>query len=296
MTAERWSLVQYRETGSHSSHVGVLASGKVYRSPAALASMTLTDVVESWEELSPVLRALDVAGLEVVADAEIVAPLTYPRKVICTGANYYGHAQEMGTARPDPTSVPFFFLKAPTTTVVGPRDPVTLPDDASVDWEVELTAVIGRGGRNIDEATALEHVAGYTVANDLSARGLFPRKDAVLAPFGWDWVQHKSYDGFCPVGPGITPSWLVGDPQNLTLRLSVNGVVKQEASTSDMVISVARLVSAASRVMTLEPGDLVLTGTPAGVGMPHGTFLHPGDLVVAEVDGLGALENQMVGS
>jgi 2-keto-4-pentenoate hydratase/2-oxohepta-3-ene-1,7-dioic acid hydratase in catechol pathway len=292
--SERWSLVQFRENGSLTTRVGVLAEGKVHGVPAEASTLDLMDVIQRWDEIAPALRSMDVHALEAVPDAEVLAPLTYPRKVICAGANYYKHAEEMGTAPPDPTAVPFFFLKPPTTTVVGPHTDVVLPDDAQVDWEVELVAVIGRGGRHIDEASALDHVAGYTVANDLSARGLFPREDAVMAPFGWDWVQHKAHDGFCPVGPGITPSWLVADPQDLSLRLSVNGVVKQDSSTSDMVFGVARLISAASKVITLEAGDLILTGTPAGVGMPHGTFLNPGDVVVAEIDGLGVLENTMV--
>jgi 2-keto-4-pentenoate hydratase/2-oxohepta-3-ene-1,7-dioic acid hydratase in catechol pathway len=294
--SERWSLVQFRQSESSATRTGVLTGGKLHAPPEALATLELMDVMQRWDEFAPMLRSIDVNALQVVPDAEILAPLTYPRKVICAGANYYKHAEEMGTAAPDPTAVPFFFLKPPTTTVVGTRAEVVLPDDAQVDWEVELAAVIGRGGRHIDEAAALDHVAGYTVANDLSARGLFPREDAVMAPFSWDWVQHKAYDGFCPVGPGVTPSWLVPDPQDLPLRLSVNGVVKQDSSTSDMVFGVARLISAASQVITLEPGDLILTGTPAGVGMPRGTFLNPGDVVVAEIGGLGVLENTMVQS
>ncbi|MFX0574548.1 fumarylacetoacetate hydrolase family protein [Nocardia nepalensis] len=296
MSSQRWCLVQFVENNRVEPSIGVLADGKISRAPQSLSGRTLLEVVDRWEEFTPLLQNLQLSALEVAPDADLVAPLTYPRKILCAGANYYGHAQEMGTQRPDPDGEPFFFLKPPTTTVVSAHDDVRLPDNADVDWEAELAVVIGSGGRDIDERTALEHVAGYTVANDLSARGRFPRKDAVLPPFGWDWLQHKAFDGSCPLGPGIVPGWQIGDPHDLTLRLTVNGEIKQEASTADMVITVPRLIAAASRVLTLEPGDVILTGTPAGVGMPRKTFLHVGDLVVTEIDGIGRLENKMVAS
>ncbi|MGW4093506.1 fumarylacetoacetate hydrolase family protein [Nocardia sp. NPDC004750] len=294
MSSQQWCLVQFAGSNRAQPSVGVLADGEVGRAPEPLSGLTLLDVLDRWAEFTPLLQNFQPSALEVVPDVQLVAPLTYPRKVICAGANYYGHAEEMGTQRPDPDGEPFFFLKPPTTTVLGAHDDVRLPERADVDWEVELAVVIGAGGHDIDERAALDHVAGYTVANDLSARGLFPRKDAVLAPFGWDWFQHKAFDGSCPLGPGLVPSWQIGDPHDLTLRLTVNGEIKQEASTADMVITVPRLIAAASRVLTLEPGDVILTGTPAGVGLPRKTFLNAGDLVVSEIDGLGRLENRMV--
>lgn len=272
----------------------MLADGVVLRPPRQLQGLSALDLLDRWNDHSPLLQGLDVAGLEPVEGARLVAPITFPRKVLCAGANYFGHADEMGTARPDPDAEPFFFLKPPTTTVVAADADVALPNDADVDWEAELAVVIGTGGRDIPESAALDHVAGYTVANDLSARGQFPREDAVFPPFAWDWLKHKSFDGSCPLGPGIVPSWQVPDPQDLTLHLSVNGDIKQSASTSDMVISVARLIAGASRVLTLEAGDVILTGTPAGVGMPRRTFLSVGDVVVTEIDGIGRLTNTMV--
>lgn len=253
-------------------------------------------VLENWERVSPGLRALDPATLDPVPDAQVLAPLTYPRKVLCAGANYYSHAQEMGTEAPNPDGEPFFFLKPPTTTLVSATASVVMPPgDVKLDWEVELAVVIGRAGRDIPESAALDHVAGYTIANDLSARGLFPRSDAVFPPFAFDWLKHKGYDGFCPLGPGIVPHWLVQDPHDMDLSLSVNGVVRQKSSTSDMVVKVPRLISAASRILSLEPGDVILTGTPAGVGMPSASFLSVGDVVVAEIGGLpGRLSNQIV--
>jgi 2-keto-4-pentenoate hydratase/2-oxohepta-3-ene-1,7-dioic acid hydratase in catechol pathway len=294
MPSNAWSLVQFVTTDAPGTvTVGVLADDKVSR-PSWLAGLTLMDVLLRWDEYAPLLRELDLASLDVVAAPDLVAPLTYPRKILCAGANYYGHAREMKTQPPDPASEPFFFLKPPTTAVAGPDAVIRLPDGASdVDWEAELAVVIGRTGRDVEESAALEYVAGYAVANDLSARGLFPRADAVFPAFGWDWFRHKCFDGSCPLGPGIVPSWQVEDPQELSITLSVNGQIKQHASTSDMVITVPKLIAAASRVLTLEPGDVILTGTPAGVGMPHRTFLHPGDVVVAEIEGVGRLENRM---
>lgn len=297
MTPQHWSLVQYVVPGGTpgDGQIGLLVDQEVRRAPAELRGLSLMEVLDRWEELAPFLRDVDLAALEVLPVADLIAPLTYPRKVLCAGANFYSHATEMGTQRPDPDSEPFFFLKPPTTSVVGPHADVTLPDGpCDVDWEAELAVVIGRRARDIAESDALSVVAGYAVANDLSARGLFPREDAVFAAFGWDWLRHKGLDGFCPLGPGVVPSWQVDDPQELKLRLTVNGEVKQDATTADMVVTVPRLVAAASRILTLEPGDVILTGTPAGVGMPQRTFLQAGDVVVTEIDGIGRLENRMV--
>ena len=132
------------------------------------------------------------------------------------------------------------------------------------------------------------------MANDLSARDRTARTDAVSPHFVYDWLGHKGQDGFCPLGPGIVPAWLVPDPQRLAIRLSVNGQVKQDGSTSDMVIDVDHLIAGASRAGTLLPGDVILTGTPSGVGMPSGEFLSPGDTVIVEIDRIGTLRNQVI--
>ena len=171
---------------------------------------------------------------------------------------------------------------------------VTALEAAELDWEVELAVVIGRGGKDIPAAEAADHIAGYAVANDLSARGLFPRPEAVLAPFAFDWLRHKAFDGSCPLGPMLVPSWLVADPQTLAMALSVNGEVRQDSSAKEMVVPVAELVAAASRTLTLEPGDVILTGTPAGVGMPRREFLHSGDVIEARIEGLGTLRTTVV--
>lgn len=287
-----WALTQYRADGS--TRIGVVAGGTVYRAPAEWPATTL-ELFDQWERWSGILRSLDPAGLEPAGDVEPLAPITWPRKMLCAGANYYDHAEEMGTARPDPAATPFFFLKPPTTTLIPGGTDIVVRDvpGAELDWEIELAVVIADRCRDLQPADARAHIAGYAVANDVSARGRFPRPNAVFPPFAWDWLQHKGFDGSNPLGP-IVPAWLVADPENLRLRLTVNGETKQDSRTASMVVGVDQLVSAASRMLTLEPGDVILTGTPAGVGMPRRTFLQDGDVMVAEIEGLGSIENRIV--
>jgi 2-keto-4-pentenoate hydratase/2-oxohepta-3-ene-1,7-dioic acid hydratase in catechol pathway len=289
-----WALVQYQLPGDPRVRPGVLTGGIVREPPPGLGGSLLTALAR-WDRLAAQLQHWTPAGSAAVPGAELAAPLTYPGKILGAGANYYGHVAEMGVRAPDPESEPFFFLKPPVTTVIGPYDPVPFPayDGVQLDWEAELGVVIGRAAKNVSTAEARQHVAGYLVANDLSARDKTARADAVSPHFVYDWLGHKGQDGFCPLGPGIVPAWLVPDPQQLAIRLSVNGQVKQDASTSDMVIDIAHLIAGASRTGMLQPGDVILTGTPAGVGMPAGEFLSPGDMVIVEIDGIGTLRNQV---
>jgi 2-keto-4-pentenoate hydratase/2-oxohepta-3-ene-1,7-dioic acid hydratase in catechol pathway len=203
---------------------------------------------------------------------------------------------EMGGEIPAEGWRPFFFLKAPTTTIIGPYDPIIVrsPEQARYDWEAELAVIIGVGGRDILREDALVHVAGYCVANDVTARGYHRRQSVPADAFTYDWFAAKSMDSSLPLGPGITPSFQVPDPQDLRLRLWVNDELQQDESTSDMVCTVAELVSAASEVVTLEPGDVITTGTPSGVGAGRGLFLRAGDVVRATIDGLGTLENKVI--
>jgi 2-keto-4-pentenoate hydratase/2-oxohepta-3-ene-1,7-dioic acid hydratase in catechol pathway len=308
-----WSLVSYHlshdPTPSDSTHddstrddsprdirVGVLELDGTVLALDAFAGRTLLEVIDDWQGIADDLRGLDTASLPIVADAKLVAPLAYPRKIICAGANYYAHLAEMGVPRPDPVGAPYFFLKPPTTTVIGPTDAIRLPDrdGRRIDWEAELGVIIGRTARNIGPEHVADHIAGYVVLNDITSRDLLARTDAVAPPFGFDWTSAKGDDTFCPMGPGITPVWFVPDPQDVHIRLSVNGVVKQDSSTADMINPVFQVVSVASRLMTLEPGDVIATGCPAGVGAPRGDFLQPGDEVVVEIEGLGSLRNPVV--
>ena len=242
-----------------------------------------------------VLRA-DGSLVAPVEYDRLLAPLHWPRKVLCAGVNYRRHMQEMGGEFPAEGWRPFFFLKAPTTSVIGPHDPIVVraPERARYDWEAELAAVIGVGGRDIPVADALAHVAGYCVANDVTARGLHRRQAVPAEAFTYDWFAAKSADGSLPLGPGITPAFQVPDPQALRVRLWVNGELQQDDTTADMVCTVAELVAAASEVVTLEPGDVIATGTPSGVGVARGLYLRGGDVVRVAIDGLGALENTVI--
>ena len=286
-----WSLVTYRAAGGDA--VGLREPDGTVRALPQYTGRSLVDLLERWSTTAGELRAIDVADLPRAGDVRLEAPIRFPRKVVCAGANYFAHLAEMNVSRPDPVGAPYFFLKPPTTTVIGPDDPIVLPDrpDRRIDWEAELGVVIGRRGRDLDEREVRAHVASYTIVNDVSARERLGRTDAVAPPFGFDWTSAKAEDTFCPTGPGVTPAWFVDDPQDLRITLSVNGVVKQDSSTADMMNSAFAVVAAASRIMTLEPGDIVATGSPAGVGAPRGEFLQPGDDVVIEIGELGRLRN-----
>ncbi|MBD3942683.1 fumarylacetoacetate hydrolase family protein [Microbacterium sp. NEAU-LLC] len=232
-----------------------------------------------------------------LADLRIVAPLRAPGKVIAVAANYQAHVEESGAnARDVRTASPRLFLK-PDTSIVGPDAPVAVdPITREFDWEVELAVVIGRTAKRVTEDAALDHVFGYATSNDLSARSLDlgSERDGEAWTGFFDWLEGKWLDGSAPFGPWIVTADEVGDPQVLPLSLYVNGDLKQSGTTADMVHSVAELVSFSSRLMTLNPGDIILTGTPAGVGATTGTFLNPGDTVVAEVQGLGSLTTPIV--
>lgn len=288
-----FSVVQFRRPAETAVRVGIYDGHTVHALGDAASGLDLMAMLEDWTTWTRYLIHLDTAGLEAVSGAVLVAPLTFPRKVLCAGSNYYDHAAEMGVDPPDPDVEPFFFLKTPTTTVVGPFDDIRIgpdPDDC-VDWEAELGVVISGRARDVPVYEAMALVAGYVVANDISARGRFRRQAA--EPFNWNWLGQKNQDDSCPLGPGMVPTWQIPHPQNLKVSLSVNGVIKQKSNTSAMVIGIAQLISGASRMTTLEPGDVILTGTPAGVGLPRKEFLRPGDVVTVEIENIGRIANRI---
>ena len=237
------------------------------------------------DALSPDAAALSRSSWP-LAETRLLAPIPRPRRnLVCVGLNYAEHAAESRVTQGVPEH-PVYFTKPPST-VIGPGAAIPWHGHVSrrIDWEVELVAVIGRDGRDIPEEEALEHVFGYTVGNDVTARDLQSRHQ--------QWYKGKGLDGFCPLGPCIVTKDELPDPQDLRLRLRVNGETKQDAGTSDMVFGVAKLVAVWSLGMTLEPGDLLMTGTPSGVGFARQPpeYLRPGDVVEAEIDGIGLLRN-----
>jgi 2-keto-4-pentenoate hydratase/2-oxohepta-3-ene-1,7-dioic acid hydratase in catechol pathway len=227
----------------------------------------------------------------------LLAPVPRPPKLLAVAANYQAHIVEGGLEPVEKAmTVPKLFLK-PATTIIGPGDPLQLPRvSKAVDWEVELAAVIGRRVKDVDEATALDVVAGYTIVNDVSARRMSWRAGRTHAANDafFDWLSGKWPDGFAPMGPSLVTADEAGDPQEQRLSLRVNGEERQSGSTRDMIFSVAELVAFASRLMTLEPGDVLATGTPAGVGDTTATYLEPGDLMEAAVGDLGVLRTPVV--
>ena len=209
-------------------------------------------------------------------------PIERPQKIVCVGLNYSDHAAEQGVALPER---PILFAKWPNT-LIGPGEPIVKPTvSEKVDYEAELGVVIGRQVKGVSAENALEAVAGYVCVNDVSAR------DLQFAD--GQWVRGKSPDTFCPVGPRLVPAAEVPDPQALRIRAILNGRTMQDSTTANMVFGVAEIVAFVSQVITLEPGDLIATGTPAGVGAFRDppVFMQPGDEITVEIDGIGTLTN-----
>ena len=249
---------------------------------------------DAWRRMHDILGNGSRHPSEPVSSIRWHAPIPRtPKNIVCLGLNYLAHAQESAQARGREAKVPkvpVFFTKAPTS-INGPFDdiPVDWSVTQQVDWEVELGVVIGMGGKNLTRADALGHVFGYTAVNDVSAR------EVQLGHM--QWFRGKSLDGFCPFGPVVVTADEYGDPQQKRLTCRVNGIVKQDAHTSEMIFAVDRIIESLSRGLTLEPGDLLATGTPEGVGMGRTPpeYLKDGDVVETEVEGVGALRNTIRG-
>jgi len=209
-------------------------------------------------------------------------PVQRPTKILCLGRNYRAHAAELNNTVPE---APMYFAKVPSS-LLPHQGHIRIPAGVGrVDHELELALVIGKRGANIPESKAMEHVAGYTIANDITAREMQREEQKKGKP----WTLAKGMDTFCPLGPWLVPAGSVADPHNLTLELKVDGEVRQKGSTADMVYGIPELIAYISRYMTLEPGDLLLTGTPEGVGP-----IQPGNRIEGSIDGLGTLENGVV--
>ncbi|QYJ16431.1 putative protein YisK [Rubrobacter xylanophilus DSM 9941] len=287
-------LVTYLDAGER---VGAVVDGRVVDLSGRFGSML--ELIEGGEEALREARALagssdPTAGLH---EVRLLAPIPQPRRnVFCMGWNYLTHFEEgrgrregQGEELPE---YPTFFDK-PTTTVIGPRDNIPFDPNFSekLDYEAELAVVIGRSGRSIPADEAMEYVFGYTVANDITARDVQRRH-------GGQWLKGKGMDGSCPMGPWLVTADEIPDVQNLPIQCRVNGVRKQDSNTRFMIFPVARLIQELSLAMTLLPGDILLTGTPEGVGYARTPpeFLRPGDEVTASVGGVGEISNRVVES
>ena len=233
---------------------------------------------------------------------KLLAPVPNPPTIFCAGANYADHAAAMARKQgmPEPSDPhelglkPWHFIKA-ARTLADPGATIKATHYAKeLDWEIELAAVIGRAAKDVPVDKALSYVAGYTVANDLSARDRGRRPG--LEPtsfFKMDWTKHKSFDGSCPIGPWITPASDIADPQKLALKLWVNDALKQDSNSSKMLFTLAEQIAQLSINMTLHPGDLILTGTPSGTGAESGEFLKAGDVVKVWIEGIGEFSNKI---
>lgn len=248
-----------------------------------------------WLAKSDQAESLRVA----VDQVELLVPNPRPPKLFLLAGNYAKHIEEGGgVAAERAETFPYVFMKPPTTTLVDPHKSVTIPTISpdAIDWELELAVVIGRGGKSISAADALDHVAGYTIINDISNRRFRPNPDRKTREKDafFDWLHGKWFDGFCPCGPCITSADAIPDPQTLDLRLDLNGERQQDASTSQQIFPVAAVIEFISSFTTLEPGDMISTGTPEGVGMGKGLFLKPGDLLEASIGSIGTLVSPVV--
>jgi 2-keto-4-pentenoate hydratase/2-oxohepta-3-ene-1,7-dioic acid hydratase in catechol pathway len=265
-------------------------------------------ILADWDKAKAVLSAFAAgagpsrAGALDKSKLRLLAPIPLPGAIYCAGANYRDHVLEMAKAQnikpePDPHELglkAWHFIKA-SHCVVGPDAVVPMPTHAKkIDWEAELGVVIGRKTKNISEDQALTAIAGYTIGNDLSARDVSRRPGiADTSPFKFDWVAQKNFDGACPLGPWIVLADEIPDPHNLAIELTVNGVTKQSSNTSELIFNIAEQIAHLSEKITLHPGDVILTGTPAGVGAGRGEFLKAGDEVKITVAGVGELVNRM---
>ncbi|MBP2291219.1 fumarylacetoacetate hydrolase family protein [Azospirillum rugosum] len=257
----------------------------------------MADVIRGWRDLRDSLRA-DGDGIP-LSQVELLAPIPHPRRnLMCVGKNYFDHAHEFTRSGFDSSASsakdaipehPIIFTKVPET-VIGPGAAIRYPHGVSdqIDYEVELVVVIGRAGRDIPKAQAMDHVFGYTIANDVTARDIQARHK--------QWFLGKSLDTFCPLGPWIVTADEV-DLSDTSVRTWVNGELRQNSNTRELIFDVPTLIETMSRGITLQPGDLILTGTPAGVGLGFTPpkFLKPGDRVKLEIGGIGVLENTLEG-
>jgi 2-keto-4-pentenoate hydratase/2-oxohepta-3-ene-1,7-dioic acid hydratase in catechol pathway len=278
--------------------IAAASAGAKGSGAAALQSGSLHAVIEGGEDalaaLRPIMEAAKAGAhgdAQYPSDGSLLAPLPHPRKnIFCVGRNYAEHIAEGDRAQNTKvgvTETPVYFTKPPTAVVAPGGDVLIFPHvSESIDYEVELAVVIGKRGRDIPKERAYDHIFGYTILNDISARDVQRRH-------GGQYFKGKGLDGSCPIGPWIVTANAIGDPQNLSIGLSVNGEQRQDGNTKDMIFDIPTLIASLSEGLTLEPGDIIATGTPSGVGyaMDPPRFLKAGDTVVCTIEGIGQLKN-----
>jgi 2-keto-4-pentenoate hydratase/2-oxohepta-3-ene-1,7-dioic acid hydratase in catechol pathway len=289
---------------------GILMGETVYDAAAAFAAHARktkktvafrTDrtmaILRNWPKAAPVINDFSKTGPgrlagTALAKTKLLAPMD-AGMIWCAGANYYDHVREMTGHEMDKSKVePFFFIKSGgPAAICGEGATIKLPVwSHQIDWEAELAVIIGRPARNVKAKDALRYVMGYTILNDLSARDRGTREDWV---FRFDWLRQKCFDTCCPMGPWITPASEIKDPQKLKVDLWIGDSYEQDTNTDQMVFTVAEQIEALSKQITLEPGDVITTGTGAGCGRPKGKFMKPGDTVKITIEKLGSLHNKV---
>jgi 2,4-diketo-3-deoxy-L-fuconate hydrolase len=303
MTEATYSLIRFQEAGDDKARTGLLVHGRVVP-----LNEDINSLIEHWDtaeaQLDDVVASASERSGVALTDVEVLAPVE-PAQVLQTGANYRKHVIDLAAAHREPgqdeeevraktaammdkragQGTPYFFIGLPTA-IASAMEDLTLPAySQSHDWELELAAVIGRTAFRVTPEEASEYVFGYTMVNDITTREYVFRKD--MPAIGSDWYRAKNAPGFLPTGPLLVPAKFFGDPQDVQVTLKLIGKAMQDESTQDMIFGVAKLVSEASQIMPLRPGDLVLTGSPAGNGQHWGRLLQEGDVMEGTITGLG---------
>ena len=277
-------LIRFGETGKEKA--GVILNDKMY--DASAFGEDYNELFFETNGLDRLKTFIENADLkELPADVRLGSPISRPSKIVCIGLNYADHAKETNAPLPPE---PVVFLKS-TTAIVGPFDDIIIPKNSTkTDWEVELAIIIGKKASYVSEEDAMNHVAGYTLHNDVSERAFQLERNGT-------WDKGKGCDTFAPLGPFMATKEEIADPHNLRLWLTVNGQTMQDGNTSDFIFNIPFVVSYVSQFMTLLPGDIISTGTPAGVGLgmkPDPIYLKAGDIVELGINGLGTSRQQMV--
>ncbi|XP_058829484.1 fumarylacetoacetate hydrolase domain-containing protein 2A-like [Topomyia yanbarensis] len=287
-TTSAMKFVQFKTGSDTEQRLGVLsADGSSISDISDSFSGDLISLIKSGASLDSIQQRVAQASKIPLTNVNLLAPVTNPQKILCVGLNYSGHCEEQN--KPIPKE-PMFFSKY-ASTIVGPFDGVVAHKITNqIDWEVELAVIIGKKAKHVTKADAMDYVFGYTVAQDISARDWQKTRN------GGQFLIGKSMDTFCPLGPAVVHKSLVKDPHNLVIKCSVNGVEKQKGNTSELVFRIDDIIERVTQSITLLPGDVILTGTPAGVGMHRNPpeFLQPGDVIDSEIELIGKIKNNVV--